>query len=116
LGEKEEYPFAQLVRSPAEAHEVFKAICSALKRSFDEDERRLGSGFRSKIETQAEVERRTEIMCGWFRTLRNECSYSTQRAISVLPDALRTELDGGKYEPPKAEGMYTDGQAIQGEA
>ncbi len=105
---RETYPFAELVRSPRDAYGVMKAICTALEKSFAEDEKRLGSGFRSKIQTQAEVDRRAEILCKWFRTLRCECSYSTDRAKATLYAALRTELDGGKFEPPKAEGMYCD--------
>ncbi len=115
--ENQTYPFAELVRSPQDAYGVMEAICSALEESFNEDERRMGSSFRSRIQTQAEVNRRTDIMCEWFRTLRCECSYSTDRAKSVLGTALRTELDGGKFDPPKAEGMYTDTMsATQGEA
>jgi len=111
---KKTYPFAELVRSPREGYGVYAAICAALEQSFREDERRLGSSFRERIQTQAEVRRRTEILCKWFRTLRADCGYSVSRAKATIGQALRAELDGGNFEPPKAEGMYTD--AIQGEA
>lgn len=111
---KETYPFLEIVKSPAKALEVVNHICAELAHSFKVDEKRMGKSFREKIQTQAEVERRTDILCDWFRTLRCECSYSTDRALAVLGTALRTELDGGTFEPPKAEGMFSP--ATQGEA
>lgn len=103
---KEDYPFAEMVKSPQDALRVRNAICKALEASFAEDENRLGEMFRRRIQTEAEVRRRADICGKWFRTLRAECGYTTSRAISVLDQALRTELDGGTFEPPKAEGMY----------
>jgi len=104
------YPFMDLVKSPADAVRVFKTICATLERSFKEDERTMGRGFREKIQTQTEIDRRTEILCEWFRTLRYECGYSTSRALAVLPDALRAELNGGTFEPPRNDGMYSPSQ------
>lgn len=103
---KEEYPFAELVIDKQSGLRVMEAICTALEDSFAEDEKRLGKTFRQRIQTNAEVRRRADICCKWFRILRAECRYSTSRAISQLSHALRTELDGGQYEPPKADGMY----------
>lgn len=103
---KEDYPFAEFVKDPNTGVRVVNAICKALADSFAEDERRLGKAFRRQIQTETEVRRRADICGKWFRTLRAECRYSTDRALSVLGDALRAELDGGIFEPPKAEGMF----------
>jgi hypothetical protein len=103
---EEKYPFMELVANPQKGYDVVRAICKYLDQSFKTDEALMGRSFREKIQTQREVDRRTEILCKWFEILRRECSYSTERALAVLPQALRTELDGGKFEPPKAEGMF----------
>lgn len=104
--DEDEIPFVQLIKNPIDGYNLRNAMCKALQKSFDEDEKRMGSSFRNHIQTQHEVKRRTEILCKWFRTVRAEMGYSTDRAISILYPALRTELDGGVYEPPKAEGMF----------
>ena len=103
---EKDYPFASMVKDPSTAVRVMKAICKAIGDSFAEDQRRLGKSFREKIQTEAEVKRRADICGKWFRILRAECGYSTSRAISTFDEALRTELDGGVFEPPKADGMY----------
>jgi len=103
---KEDYPFAEMVKDPRTGLEVANAICKAIASSFAEDEKSLGKTFRQKIQTEAEVRRRADICGKWFRILRAECGYSTARAIATLADALRAELNGGTFEPPKAEGMY----------
>ena len=72
---KNEVPFADLIRNPMDGLNLRNAICSALKKSFDEDEKRMGSSFRNHIQTQHEVKRRTEILCKWFRTVRAEMGY-----------------------------------------
>jgi len=111
---QEKYPFLELCVDKAQAYKVCCAICAALEKSFQFDAKHMGKGFAEKIETQHEVRRRTNILCKWFGILRNECSYSTSRALDTLPLALRTELNGGDFEPPKAEGSYSQA-ALQGE-
>lgn len=103
---QETYPFLEILRSPAIALELNLAVCSALNHSLKIDERQMGKSFVTKIKTQAEIRSRSGIMLKWYRTMRCECGYSHQRAIDHLYKALRAELDGGKFEPPKAEGMY----------
>ena len=101
--------------TPRQAYDLRNAICGALERSFEEDKRTMGQGFREKIQTQAEVKRRTEILCRMFRDMRETGGYSMGRAISMFDHGLRIELNGGNFEPPKAEGMYSQPDA-QGEA
>lgn len=102
-----DYPFAEVVKDAATARRVILAICRALAASFAEDKKRLGESFRKKIQTAAEEKRRADICGKWFRILRAECGYTTSRALSTLDIALRAELDGGVFEPPKADGMYS---------
>lgn len=100
------YPFEELAKSKEDATRVLRAMCSALERSFANDERQMGLSFRQKIENETEVKRRTNIMCGWYRTMRAECGYSTSKAISYLYAALMAELSGGRFEPPENKGLY----------
>ena len=111
---QEKYPFLELCVDKAQALKVFDSICNAIEQSFAFDEKHMGKPFRQKVETQHEWGRRAEILCKWFGTLRNECSYSTSRALAYLPVALREELNGGTFEPPKAEGGYAPEAMQQG--
>ncbi len=52
---------------------------------------------------RVEIKHRTEILYRWFTVMRAEVGYSTHRALDMLPEALRTELDGGSWEPPPVE-------------
>lgn len=106
-------PFADLVRDKQAALKVARAMMRAINGSFAEDENRMSAGFRSKIETETEAKRRADILGRWFRTMRCEMSYSTERAISEMTNALRAELNGDTYTPPEAKGMF---RAAEGEA
>ena len=110
---QDSYPFMELCTDKRQAYRVFKSICASIERSFAFDEENMGKAFRQKVETQHEIGRRTDILCKWFRILRCECAYSTSKALTYLPVALREELNGGKFEPPKAEGSYAP-DALQG--
>ena len=111
FGEKD-LAFAHL--SPRQVSELGQAICAALQQSFDWDEREMGAGFRQKIQTQAEVKRRGEILCRMFRDMREAGGFSFNRAVAMLSPGLRQELNGKRFEPPKAAGMYSSD--AQGEA
>lgn len=111
FGEKD-LAFAHL--SPRQVVDLGRKICAALQKSLDWDEREMGAGFRQKIETQAEVKRRGEILCRMFRDMREAGGFSFNRAVELLSTGLRQELNGKRFEPPKAEGMYAS--TAQGEA
>jgi hypothetical protein len=111
---QEKYPFLELCTDKAQAHRVFTSLCDTIEKSFAYDEKHMGSAFRKKVETHSEWRRRADILGDWFATLRNECGYSTSRALDFLPVALREVLNGGKFEPPKAEGSYAPEAIIQG--
>lgn len=70
----------------------------------------MGEGFRKKIQTQAEAKRRGEILCRMFRDMVETGGYSFSRAIGMFDHGLRIELNGGRFEPPKAEGMFVPAQ------
>lgn len=78
-----------------------------LERSFVTDETRLGKAHRQKVHTQAEERRRGMIMMRWFRVMRCDLGYSVQKALDLIPKALRTELDGGTYEPPPKNRLWS---------
>jgi hypothetical protein len=48
--------------------------------------------------TGSEVRRRYLICEKWLRTLRHE-GWSITRILDLMPRALRTELDGGTFDP-----------------
>ncbi len=95
--------FGNLVRNPADLQRVFLAVNSAILNSFEQDKARSPLVF---IVTEHEVRRRFKICEKWFRVMRGDCGYSVDRAVDFVPLALRTELDGGTFEPPKGEGGW----------
>ena len=51
--------------------------------------------------TSEEDKRRAAICVGWFSRLVNEYRWDRERALSNLRVALRCELDGKIYTPPR---------------
>jgi hypothetical protein len=54
-------------------------------------------------QTKREVKHRLDILAKWFHTLRHDCKWARQRVYEHLPEALRKELEGVTYEPPRME-------------
>ena len=104
-------PFADL--TPMQKQGVQRRMESILADSFQTDENRKGPRFRQRIQTQAEVKRRGMIMVRWFRRMRGDEGYSVQKALDLLPGAIRTELDGGVYNPPPKNRLWTPEGVIQ---
>jgi len=77
-----------------------------LRKSFNTDEKRMGRAFRERVQTQAELKRRCEIMARWFRVFRGDLGYSIARCESEMARALRSELDGELYTPPSSVGAF----------
>lgn len=51
--------------------------------------------------TSEEDNRRAQICVAWFARLVNEFRWDRERALSSLRVALRVELDGNTYTPPR---------------
>ena len=92
--------FSPMVRSVADLQLLHVKLGETIQESFMHDAIRHPG--RQVVGTRAEVKRRTEICLKWFRVMRGDMGYSTERALDFLGLALRTELDGGKWEPPAA--------------
>ncbi len=93
-------PFGDLVDSPAKMQKVALRIAQVLAKSFDEDERRHGKDFVKWVHSETEEKRRADILGRWFRDLRGGLNWSIEKSLDHLAPALRTELDGGTYNPP----------------
>lgn len=96
-----ESAFAELARKPEDLRLVFVGVQTAIKNSFKQD------GDRGGIInlTDSEMRNRFAICEKWFRIMRGDCGYSVERAVDFLPRALRCELDGVAFEPPKPDGV-----------
>lgn len=96
--------FSPLVRSTSDLQLLQHKLGETIQESFLHDSIRIRGG--AVLGTRAEVKRRTEICLKWFRVMRGDLGYSTERALDFLSLALRTELDGGKWEPPAATAAW----------
>ena len=99
-------PFGDLIRDPGKMLRVGRMFESSLAKSFQEDERRMGKAFRERVQTQAEMDRRADIMARWFKVFRGDLGYSIARCEAEIYKALRSELDGELYTPPAARGSF----------
>ena len=106
-------PFADLVSKPEDFKKVINTMTNALAASFNRDEQLHGVAFREKIQTQAEVKRRTDILGRWFRVLRGDCGLSLIRALDELPKALKAEINGEEYTPPEKNRLWSPEGARQ---
>lgn len=91
--------FAELVKRPEDLKFLFKSLAAVIGNSFKQD------GDRGSIIslTDTEFRRRFKICEKWFRIMRGDCGYSVERTVDFLPRALRADLDGTEFEPPKAD-------------
>ena len=97
--------------SPQQMRPVEVAVTRVVANSFHEDAAK-GAGAQGRIvgevrTTTAEIKRRAEIAWDWFVSMRAECGFSTQRALDLLPVALRSELDGVPWIPPPPDRAWT---------
>ena len=97
-------PFLSLLDNESELKVVAIALETVVLRSFGEDERR--EPFRETRVTRSEIRRRYTICIAWFRHARAELGMSCERAVDLMPQALRCELDGITFEP-RTSGIWT---------
>jgi hypothetical protein len=91
-------PFASTLRHEFTATRLAQIIEKAIADSFKHERER---GERVVV-SDTEVRRRSEICLKWFRVMRGDMGYSVDRTFDFIPRALRTELDGGSFEPVSA--------------
>lgn len=111
--------FAKLLLDDKELGIATSGIESTIWRSFavDAERRTRETGIiliaKAMRPTEAEIKRRFEICCKWFGVFRGDLKWSVQRCVDHLSDALRTELDGGQYEPPSTDKAVWKPSALQ---
>lgn len=91
--------FAELTKRPEDLQRVYKGLMATIANSFKQD------GDRGSIInlTDTEFRRRFQICEKWFRIMRGDCGYSVEKTVDFLPRALRCDLDGESFEPPKSD-------------
>jgi hypothetical protein len=92
-------PFAALVKSDDDLRRVFETLEGVIWRSFAEDVRRNPFGYTKP--TVSEVKRRFKICENWIRHARGDVGYSLEQTLDLMGHALRAELDGKAFDPPK---------------
>lgn len=95
-------PFAELFAEP----KALKAAIDSIHRTISDSFAPGHPGHMVNL-TQAEVRRRFTVCEDWYRTLRADMHWSSDRALSALPRALLGELTGEKYEP-EGRSTYID--------
>jgi len=97
-------PFASLINEPNGLDRVLNGMRKAITLSFKHDLERNESAAARVSATnpsKLEVKRRSDICIKWFRILKGDLHWSLDKAVDFLPVALRNELDGRLWEPPK---------------
>jgi hypothetical protein len=94
---------ANMLQNREQFQSVLRAFVAIVAESFRTDKNRLQSDTillaPGYTPTQAEIKARTDMCYDLFMAMRHDLHWSTQRSIDTLPVALRTELDGGKWQP-----------------
>lgn len=94
---------ANMLQDPQKINLVLQAFVKIVAGSFKTDRNRLHSNTillsPAHNPTQHEIQERTRMCYDLFMAMRYDLHWSTQRSLDMLPVALRTELDGGKWEP-----------------
>lgn len=81
---------------------VVDAMTRAIEHSFTQD---------NAIQTDAEIKHRFEVCFKVFKILRYDLKWSLQRVEDEIPLALRSLLDGGRWEPTERRTSWvTDGK------
>ncbi len=98
-------PFVDLLNKPGDLRRVYEHVEQTIWDSFADDRRRASAdtlivtpNSRQRI-TQAETRRRFGICEKWFRIMRGDLRFGLTKTLDLLPQALRSELDGTKFEP-----------------
>lgn len=93
-------PFLDLNTQPALFRKVASRVQDVVWSSFGEDARRA---LRSPNITINETRRRVAICEKWIRIMRGDLNYTWEKALDMMGLALRADLDGKHFTPPKAD-------------
>jgi hypothetical protein len=91
--------FRPLIRQLPDLQQLQSKLETVIQESFVQDALRVPG--KQIVGTKAEIKHRTEICLKWFRVLRGDMGYTVDKALDFLSLALRKELDGESWEPPK---------------
>jgi hypothetical protein len=89
-----------LAKDAAEIDTIKTKFAEIVTKSFIDDSATMGEMFARKILTVDETRRRSRILRNWYMVMRGDLGWGLVKTLDHLPDALRTELNGGRYEPP----------------
>jgi hypothetical protein len=91
--------FAQFALDERTSNHITIKFGKIIEDSFLTDAKRKGLNGDIKV-TEAEIKNRFEVLCRWFRVLKGDLDFTLNKALDMLPEALRKELDGETYSPP----------------
>lgn len=108
----------QLLSNPEDARRVADRIVRCVAESFDGEKPSGLIIVPGTAPKKAEIKRRTERCYEWLLILKSDCGYGTERALDEMGNALRAELRGEKYEPPRPTRSWGAGapRLMEGEA
>ncbi len=82
----------QMFPPPVMLGQLTKGIVAAVEKSFE--------GTEMRNPTKEEVKRRFEICVKAAKIMRGDLKFGMQRLLGELPNVLKVELRGDKWEPP----------------
>lgn len=92
-------PFSSVLRQELAPSRLASAIEKAIADSYRHERARGDKPVVSHIS----MKNRSDICLKWFRIMRGDMGYSVERTLDFIGLALRTELDGGQFEPVSAK-------------
>ena len=92
---------------------VLSSFIKVVQASFQEEARRRAV-FVQMNATRDEIKRRTNMCYTLFMTMRCEAHYSLDHALDVLSTALRSELDGVRWEPNPNQMVWAPSKGARG--
>lgn len=95
--------FAELLNSKADLQRVTATVHDLVAISFTE------VCFPVKHRTALEEKHRATILLKWFGILRRDLGFSLSQTLETLPYALKAELQGKQFEPPKPGRLHRVG-------
>ncbi len=95
--------FAELLNSKADLQRVTATIHDLVAISFTE------VCYPVNHRTAWEERRRGQILLKWFGILRRDLGFSLSQTLETLPYALKAELQGKAFEPPKPGRLHRVG-------